>query len=334
MLLSSKSISAARRAQSQQIGQGNPLSDFVDSLTTELGGGGGSVNYIFTPGAQQNGIIYGDWAQMMAAIAAQQAISVGFKPIIRFTASFTIPLAGMPVTGWGMALATLQSELLSTGSIVVTVPDGVILDMLEAVSSSLYLDLLPATVTPLTWSLFGTGGPPWVLSIGLGASCKNHGTIPAVQTPGGGPQTYFVLAFFADSDTSTPASTAPMVEAHGNDVVIYAGQNQGVAVGGSLDGWATTTSGGATLFYLLGISSVIPVITWAGSQTTGSIATDSGMLNQRSGTLAQRALLNPLLFGPGVGIGKTYFATDLGANGTPLWWTGALWVDATGAVVP
>lgn len=47
-----------------------------------------------------------------------------------------------------------------------------------------------------------------------------------------------------------------------------------------------------------------------------------------SGLLAGRPVL-------GAGdIGYLYFATDQGANGSPLWWNGAAWVDAASVIVP
>ena len=309
------------------------LEHSFDLIASSPPGTGGNVDYIFTPGATHTGIIYGNWAQMMAAIAAKQLISIAFKPLIRVTASFSVPLAGMPLLGWGMALATLESVIFATGGVTVTVPDGVVLDMLEGVTKGLYLELRPSTKQSLTWSEFGAGGPPWILQVSNGAACKNQGSIPAVLTPGAGPQTYFVLALNEDSQSAVPANTAPTVQAQGSDVVIYAVQTEGLALN-SNDGWAFTTSATTLLIYILGISSTIPVVTWAGTQFTLSVVTDSAMLNQRAGTLAQRALLNPLLFGLGVGIGKTYFATDFGVNGGPLWWTGSVWVDASGAIVP
>ena len=308
--------------------------ELVNSFDLVAGySGGGSVDYIFTPGATRNGNIYGDWKEMCDAIAAKLLISYAFKPIIRCTQSFTVPLAQMPAAGWGMANGTLESVIDSTGAVTITVPDGVNLDMLEGVSRGMYLELVPHTKPSLTWSLYPPG-VPWIIHVSNGAACKNQGTIPAVTTPGSGVfQQYFVFALDSDSQSAVPANSSPIVKAQGTDVVIYAIQTEGISLN-SNDGWAFSASAAALMLYITGISSTIPAITWAGTQLFLSSATDSAFLNQRYGTLADRALLNPLLFGPVVGIGKTYFATDLGVNGTPLWWNGTAWIDASGAIVP
>lgn len=39
-------------------------------------------------------------------------------------------------------------------------------------------------------------------------------------------------------------------------------------------------------------------------------------------------------FLPGTHVGYEYFATNQGANGTPLWWNGAAWVTAASVIVP
>ncbi len=64
------------------------------------------------------------------------------------------------------------------------------------------------------------------------------------------------------------------------------------------------------------------------------IATGAATGNWSS--IGPRATKNVTVSRPALGVadmGYLYFDTTLNANGKPIWWTGAAWVDATGAAV-
>ena len=224
-------------------------------------GGEACTEFIFDPGKARNGKVYGDWAELMADIAA---LPYGNVPVIRFVANFTIPLVGMPVGGWFQNNAFWESILMATGLVTVIVPDGVIIDHLSRIQNGLAVEFRPATdYGMLRWSQF-IPGTPWVLAVHNGGAITNQGAAPMVITPGGLVTQYFVLSLNLAAQSAIAPSLAPFARINGNDVVI--GNQFNCGVFGSLnDDWVESPSATAGLVYQDGIDSRDPVLTaWAG----------------------------------------------------------------------
>lgn len=294
--------------------------------------GAGSDLLIFTgDGSARDGNTFGRWPDLIDYLSALQVAQSVLKPRIRFKQNFTVPLDGMPATGWPMAMATWESPLANTGAVIVTIPPGVTIDMLQGIGFGLGVACAPrADGETFKWSQFAPGTAPWILYLQDGATITNQSVNALVATPGQPTQTYFVFA--PNGATWLAPLDGPIVRANGSDVVI--GSQVVVGYQGIPDGWADSASPTALLLYQNSISSTFPALTWAGGIVEMFNGTDSLQLKQRNGTLADRALLAALPGGYALKIGTTYFATDLGANGAPLWWNGSAWVDATGAIVP
>ena len=298
------------------------------------GSGGGGDLFIFKgDGSAQKGSEFGKWSDLMGVTSELQSERSGLRPRIRFTQPFTVPLDGMPATGWPMALASWESILPVTGAITVTIPPGATIDMIASIGYGLGVECNPAVDgETFQWSEFPPGSVPWVLAAGNGCSLHNSSPRALVKTPGVATQTYFVLAN-SGATWGTGGPTGPFVKAQGNDVVICSQLVNGFSP--VPDGWAESSAGSTLLLYQNGIDSGFPVISWAGTVFEQYNGTNSLQLNQKNGTLADRAALALAPFAPyGLKVGSTYFATDQGPNGAPLWWTGTAWVDATGTVIP
>jgi hypothetical protein len=266
----------------------------------------------------------------MAMTADLQAKQSALLPRIRFRNPFTVPLADMPPDGWPCAFGTWESFTPNTGAVTVTVPPGAKLDMLSGVNFGLGLACAPnADGETLHWSGLPPGFP-WIFTIATGATVQNASPRALVETPGALTQQYFVCAL-AGATFLAPLA-GPIVKATGSDVVIGSALTGGFQ--GMPDGWAQSSAGSTLLLYQDSISSTFPAVSWAGPIFEMFNGTDSLQLNQRHGTLAGRAALAALPGGYALKPGSTYFASDQGPNGAPLWWTGAAWVDASGAVVP
>lgn len=200
------------------------------------GAGGSSYEYIFSEGDPQSGNVYGDWAQLMAVIAA---LPQGACPRIRFIKNATIPSAGMPAEGWGMFFGSWVSFTPVTAAVKVTVPDGVRIANLSSIEYGLHVEVQPST----TYGVFNytIPGLPWVLAIGLGAALSNTGSASAIIP---GPTDYVVIAVNFSSITAVPPSTAPFVTGAGGVVI---GAQPGVNPYGQLpNNWVDGTG---TLIY-------------------------------------------------------------------------------------
>lgn len=223
--------------------------------------GAGGTQFIFKPSgpADPTENVYDDWATLCGVIAA---LPQGALPGITFAESFVIPSAGMPVNGWFMGLGIWRSIVLATGAIVVTVPDGVYLDMWGGISDGLIVEVFPTTIDGcINWSGFPLGGVPRVFQVGRGGCLRNSGTKAAILTPGGG--TYVVFATQAPTFAAFP-SVAPFVRgnADGTDVVI-ASQSFSTFYGSLPDNWVI---GLGLLIYQSGVDSKTPSTPgWAGT---------------------------------------------------------------------
>jgi hypothetical protein len=256
-----------------------------DPLPRSGGSGTGSSDeFIFTPGAPQSGNVFGDWAQLMGVIVG---LPPGSNPEITFTASFTIPLAGMPVGGWFQNLATWKSIVPVTGVVTITIPDGVKIDMLQSISNGLAVIASPTTDGVFEFSGFPPATVPWVLSVGLGAFLGNHGTAALILTPGTLSNTFVVLASFASqlSNGMFGPNTGPLVKCTGGDKVI--GSQFSCGSGGGLpDGWVVGGGGaGAQLIYQNGVDSTYPLIPgWIGPAPIIGNGSNGNGLNYIDGT--------------------------------------------------
>lgn len=302
-------------------------------MLASQGGGGSGDLFLFTgDGSPHSDITFGRWSELMEMTAALQASASGLKPRIRFTNSFTVPTEGMPVTGWPCARAAFESTVLNTGAITLTLPAGATLDMLEFINNGLGISFAPAVDgESLKFSQIAPGTGPQIFGIGNGATIT-HGTSTKalVKTAGAVNQTFFVFA--SSGGTWLAPLTGPIALIEGGDVAIGSQVLGGYQ--GFPDGWVKSTSPAALLLYQNSISSSFPLVTFAGTIFQMFNGTDSLQLNQRGGALAGRAALATLPGGYALKVGTTYFATDYGPNGGPLWWNGSAWVDSTGAVVP
>jgi len=296
------------------------------------GGGGGDLVLFTGDGSPQSGSTFGKWSDLMNFLSPLQAMQSGLKPRVRFTAPFTLPSSGMPPMGWPMAQATWESTVANTGVISVTIPAGVSVDMLTGFSNGIGIICNPAVDgETFKFSQIPPGAGPWIFQGSNGATIThNTSTKALVKTEGVPAQTYFVFATFGC--TWLTPFTGPLVQANGGDVVIGSTVVSGFQ--GIPDGWAATTSPAALLLYQDSISSSFPTVAWAGIIFEMFNGTDNLQLNIRHGVLADRAALAALPGGYALRVGSTFFATDYGANGGLLIWTGSVWIDGTGAVVP
>ena len=232
------------------------VQDILDYFkTTPLGGD----LLIFTPSAPQVGNVWGDWAAMMAHVAA---LPVGSNPRIRFTASFTIPLLGMPPTGWFQNLAHWESVIQATSTIVIDIPNGVKIDMINTIQRGLGVTVNPTTEYGVwNWSLFPPGsGIPWIFNVLDGAQYTNLGTKAAIITPGLGVGFEVLAIVVVNTATISipPNDTAPWLKSSNQDGVILAQYLNG-PFGMVPDGWVVGT--GQFLQYINGVDAFDPDIT-------------------------------------------------------------------------
>jgi len=218
--------------------------------------GPGAPEFIFTPGAPQTGQVWGDWADLCAALAA---LPFGSLPIVTFTVSCTLPSAGMPAGGWPQHGATWRSPTFVTGGATVTVPPAVRLEGLGGLGRGIRVDFASPIGAPqvlLPWS----PAAPQVLFVSEGAALTNAGPGPVLAMPGAG--VFFVLASNYASWGAVPPLGAPIVEAGAGDVAIAA--LQGSNFFSPLPaGWVAGP--GANLIYQAGATDPIPLTPgWAG----------------------------------------------------------------------
>lgn len=267
-------------------GLANELYWLRQEVADALSSGGGGGGFIFdSTGLQQqdptNGV-YTDWADLCAAIAA---LPNGAAPEITFIGSFTIPLAGMPPTGWYMCLGTWKAAILATGAIVVDIPDGVLIDSLGFLQTGIAVKVQPTTVDGVfNWNTLSSFAPgvPWIFGIGLGACLNNAGTKAAILGPGTGQ--FIALATQSATFGVIGPDTAPFVKADAPDVVISAQSFSGFY--GSLPpNWL---EGSANLFEQVGADTRdVQNAGWTGSVSAQAIS----KINPRAQTSAHKRLI-------------------------------------------
>ncbi len=253
------------------------------------GGGGGpgtTWNYVFdsTGGGVQDPSknVFTVWADLAAAILA---LPEGIQPRINFLGSFTVPLAGMPATGWYMALGTWTSPILATGTIIVDIPDGVLIDSLSRLELGIAVRVAPTTgAGTFNWNTFSTFAPgaPWVFSVGLGAVLNNIGTAAVIFGPATGQ--FIVFAAATAAFGTIGPDTAPFVDADAPDTVIAAQSFSGFY--GSLPaGWL---AGSAFLVDQIGVDTrSVDNPLWTGSV----VFTAQSILNPRAMSGARKTLV-------------------------------------------
>ena len=290
-------------------------------------GSGNERFFVYDPAGVAGGNVYTDWATMFAAIAL---LPLGEQPVVSVVDTtgvpLPIPLAGMPVNGWNMRGGSIISFYRATGQVTLDAPAGVMFDMLLEIGNGLVLTVAPAIGTGvLNFSLIPDGGA-FVFTIGLGAVVINSGAGALIRTRGNAlsPSTN-VLALFGCSMGALflPASTGPLIELVADDGAVLAFVN---TLGGvPIFPAAAPVLGGGPLSNLIVIadSSATLPSEWSVGYTGGNPPTVFlTMRNGLAGTTALRPVTPPMF------VGTMYFDTTIGF---PIWWDGAIWVDAAGA---
>lgn len=202
--------------------------------------------FTFTPGALKGANIYGDWAALMARIAAQPCR----RPVISFTEDFTIP-AGT----WDLKFGILKGAYLAPTQITITVPDGAVLDNLSGIDNGLTLECTHTAVgDTLTFSANPVGFPK-NFNIGSLSSVTNLGTQPLI-TAGMNERVY--VGFLGAINATM---LAPLVRGgHATATILAFDIGLGCALP---DGWV---DGVGTLLYQAGAYQNLPSIPgWVGT---------------------------------------------------------------------
>lgn len=268
-------------------------------------------NFVFWPSAPaESGIVYKTWANLITAI---NSLSEGVAPVITFRENFTIPISGMPVGGWNMRRGKWQSPIMATGSVQITVPDGVIIDnLLGGVDVGLLVEFQPTTADGcLTFS--DTPGLN-LFQVGFGAKVVNTGSKALILSSGTGDTSVFVLN--GATIGIPPTDTAPWLKIQGTDGVI------GISIIGSLfsqfpNNWLTGGNPGSSLTYNFNVGSITPTLSsWSGDAPTilvsaraDKVSYDDSLVPSPSlGSTVQAAIdaIKPLLGGGGGGGGSVF----------------------------
>jgi hypothetical protein len=209
----------------------------IDGTLTFISSAAGSPNYIFWPNApEQAGNVYKSWTDLMTAISGTPE---GTIPTVTFLESYNITSTGMPSGGWDMKGGAFDGIVLATGSITVTVSDGVIIRNLNGVNTGLLLQLNPASnYGMLRWDQFGDFQ---LLTVGLGAALINGGSA-AFMVPNA--NDFVVLAMFGASNFAVPQPGNAWVESNSTASVVAVEFLNG-PFGGLPDNWLV---GDAQLF--------------------------------------------------------------------------------------
>jgi hypothetical protein len=194
-----------------------------------------------------------------------------------------------------MNFAELRSYTPATGTVTLTIPDGVKLDMLSRVFDSLVVTCAPTTDGVFEWSLFAPGTTPRVLSIGLGAALQNltlNGSA-LILSPGGG--TFVVLASILAQYGSGFPSTGPFVLTVVGDGVIANVAGQGGLAGKLPDGWVVGPVG-SSLVYQMAVDAAVPKT----PGFLGALAIPLPNTQSTTNPLAIKGALRSLIFTDGV----------------------------------
>jgi len=236
-----------------------------------VGGTGGAISLVYTPSAPTPlGNLFNNWASLVAFVSS---LPFGSAPVITFTESCVIPLAGMPVGGWQMHEATWKSYTAVTGSVTVDIPDGVIISCQATFSIGYGLRVI--TNATSEYGVFQYTASPAIFGVGQGADFIPLGTSAPLVTPGSIGQSYIVVAMdFPSLNVGGPPATAPWVSLHGTDVCIAAQQS---GAGPLPNGWVIGPAS-AFLEYLDGLNATHPLI-FPGFSGTITIANNNSAVN-------------------------------------------------------
>lgn len=278
---------------------------------------------VFDPNGIAGGNVYTTWASLSAALAA---LPLGEQPIVSVVSVsgvptvYTIPLAGMPVGGWPMNGATLSgTQVTASGDLILDLPAGVQLDNLLQIESQIFLRTNNAPLDPpvLNFSLTAPGSPKFFL-IGRGSAFQTTAGGPVIETAGGGDSVSFVLltgcvqgAFFL------PPLVGPLVKINVGDQAIAV---QISTIGGFPQNWLEGPIG-STVIAITDSSGTLPSEWGAAFVGTVGFVSFQGR-NGLQGTTAERPSTGPVL------VGMQFFDTTIGL---PIWFDGAIWIDAAGA---
>jgi hypothetical protein len=299
-----------------------------DFLVTDGNSGGDGTNlveryFVYNPAGVAMGNVYTDWPTLAAVIAALQ---LGESPVVTFVQPATlIPSLGMPVGGWDMRGGTWRSWTEQSGAAVVLLDPLASIDNLFGISNGLTVELARLVGPSLTFSLQPAGGAQ-IFAITAGAYLNNTiAANAAIHSPGAVGQTTMVVAL-KEANQNAPynaPSLGPILQLNGNDGAVIA---QYASIGGA--GRAPAQSwivGGGLLSGLIVIvdsSGTLPSEWSAGYTGGGSTFIFYTDRNGLQGTTLERPVFPVPL------IGFVYFDTTVGF---PIWWDGAIWVDAAGA---
>jgi len=218
------------------------LAGWID--TSSLSGVGSSPNFVLADFGTQDPSQgrYTSWTDLMAAL---QQVQYGAAPMVRCafeTGPFTVPLAGMPASGWDLRGGRLTSFYAASGTVVLNLPAGVKLDNCFGIGSgadptagSIFLKIDPPFGTGvLEWTALPSGAPV-IFSIG-GGCAVDHSTNTGALILTNGINGFAVLAAVGANQNVglVPALTGPLVQLQGNDGAVGVQQ---LAPGGLPDKW-------------------------------------------------------------------------------------------------
>lgn len=278
---------------------------------TEWGKDQSFSDYVFWPSAPaQTANVFKVWTDMMASIAALPA---GIIPSVTFKEDFTIPTLGMPVGGWNMKLGEWKSWIIATGTVTVTIPDGVIIDNLMSVTYGLVVNAAPTTADGMFVQTLLTGVN--IMVVGIGAKLVNTGSKALISA---GNQVVFVQN--EATMNILPSNVGPWVKVTGSNTVLA------IMLGTSTNmewpnDWVTTLSATADLIYVHGVVFNLPTLSaWAGntpsemnSSRARNVVYDDGLQAPASGATTVQGVIDWLKTQIGGGGGLSTVAVKTSA---------------------
>lgn len=214
--------------------------------------------FTFTPGATKSANTYGDWAQLMVKISTQPVR----RPIITFTANFTLPTGTFDLKG-----GTIRSPNSVNNIVVLTIPDGAVIDNLYSIDRGLTVECNGTTTDTFTFSAT-PGGTTKSFKVGEGASLKNLGSVALISV---GLNESLQIEFTQNASGSTAGYS--YVEGTDDSATIVA--IDGGPATNFDESWIT---GIGTLTYLVGAYFSPPLIGgWAGTLATNYNALSSSV---------------------------------------------------------
>lgn len=263
-------VALAEKLGGQRGGVASTLAVALVAQAVAAGGtGGGGGAFLFQPGATQSGSLYGDWAELMEVLGG---LPQGSNPIVRFLnvgAPFVVPIAGMPADGWDLRNGSLESFYRATGSVQVTIPDGVALNNCTGIQGGLQANVSPSTDDGVFRFTGIPVGAAYIFQIGQGSVVQHTGVGAMISSPGAASSTTMVLITNESITVLVPPPTGAYLKLNGNDGAV--GVQMFCGPGGGLpDGWLVGGGPGSGLLRIEGIDSnayLIPGFTGGGGTT-------------------------------------------------------------------